>query len=71
MDPAHAIEWAYIPHFYNSFYVYQYSICIAAASFFSKAIPSGGLKKWDNYLSVLKASGSDYPVDILKRAGFI
>ncbi|CAN5388824.1 hypothetical protein BH10PSE12_BH10PSE12_12910 [soil metagenome] len=69
MDPAYAIEWAYIPHFYNSFYVYQYSTCIAAASFFSKAILSGGATERDNYLSVLKAGGSDYPVDILKRAG--
>ena len=26
-------EWAYIPHFYNSFYVYQYATCISAASY--------------------------------------
>ena len=31
--------------------------------------PEGGAKERDNYLSVLKAGGSDYPVDILKRAG--
>jgi oligoendopeptidase F len=62
-------EWAYIPHFYNSFYVYQYATCISAASYFARTILKGGVKERDNYLGVLKAGGSDYPVDILKRAG--
>ncbi|MEG3147173.1 oligoendopeptidase F [Sphingomonas sp. RT2P30] len=66
---AFASEWAYIPHFYNSFYVYQYATCISAASYFARSILHGSAKERDNYLSVLKAGGSDYPVDILKRAG--
>jgi oligoendopeptidase F len=65
----YASEWAYIPHFYTSFYVYQYATCISAASYFARSILKGGTKERDNYLSVLKAGGSDYPVDILKRAG--
>ena len=65
----YASEWAYIPHFYTSFYVYQYATCISAASYFARSILKGGAKERDNYLSVLKAGGSDYPVDILKRAG--
>jgi oligoendopeptidase F len=69
LDPAYGNEWAFIPHFYNSFYVYQYATCISAAGYFSRAILAGGPKERDNYLSVLKAGGSDYPVDILKRAG--
>lgn len=69
IDPAYAIEWAYIPHFYNSFYVYQYSTCIAAATYFAQSILAGGAAERDNYLGVLKAGGSDYPVEILKRAG--
>ncbi len=69
LQPTYGNEWAYIPHFYNSFYVYQYATCIAAANFFARAIASGGAKARDNYLGVLKAGGSDYPVDILKRAG--
>jgi oligoendopeptidase F len=69
MDPVYANEWAYIPHFYNSFYVYQYATCIAAASFFAQAILKGGAKERDNYLSMLKAGGSDYPTEVLKRAG--
>ncbi len=69
LDPVYGNEWAFIPHFYTSFYVYQYATCIAAATYFAQAILKGGPKERDNYLSVLKAGGSDYPVDILKRAG--
>lgn len=69
IDPAYAVEWAYIPHFYSSFYVYQYATCIAAASYFARQILSGGAKERDNYLNVLKAGGSAYPTDVLKNAG--
>jgi oligoendopeptidase F len=69
IDPAYAAEWAYIPHFYTSFYVYQYATCISAASYFARSILKGGAKERDNYLTVLKSGGSDYPVEILKRAG--
>ncbi|MET0280636.1 MAG: oligoendopeptidase F [Steroidobacteraceae bacterium] len=69
LDPAYGNEWAYVPHFYNSFYVFQYATCISAAAYFTQSILNGGTKERDGYLSVLKAGGSDYPVDILKRAG--
>ena len=69
VSDTYASEWAYIPHFYNSFYVYQYATCISAASYFARSILKGGAKERDNYLSVLKAGGSAYPYDILKRAG--
>ncbi|THD37920.1 MAG: oligoendopeptidase F [Sphingomonas sp.] len=69
VSDTYASEWAYIPHFYNSFYVYQYATCISAASYFAQSILKGGVKERDNYLSVLKAGGSDYPYDVLKRAG--
>ncbi len=69
IDDAYASEWAYIPHFYNDFYVYQYSTSIAAAAYFAKKVQTGGAKGRDTYLNVLKAGGSDYPTEILKRAG--
>lgn len=69
VSDTYASEWAYIPHFYNSFYVFQYATCISAASYFAQSILKGGAKERDNYLSVLKAGGSDYPYDVLKRAG--
>jgi oligoendopeptidase F len=69
VSDTYASEWAYIPHFYNSFYVYQYATCISAASYFARSILKGGAKERDNYLSVLKAGGSDFPYEVLKRAG--
>ncbi|HEX6860135.1 MAG TPA: oligoendopeptidase F [Caulobacteraceae bacterium] len=69
IDPNYAIEWAGIPHFYHDFYVYQYATSIAASVFFDDQIAKGGAKAAENYLNVLRAGGSDYPVEILKRAG--
>jgi oligoendopeptidase F len=69
IDDLYGVEWAYIPHFYNDFYVYQYATSLAAAAYFSQAIAAGDTKVRDTYLGVLKSGGSDYPYDILKKAG--
>ncbi len=69
LDASYGHEWAMIPHFYNSFYVYQYSTCIAAASYFTQSILQGGARERDNYLSLLKAGGSNHPVELIRRAG--
>lgn len=69
IDPAYAIEWAFIPHFYNSFYVYQYATSIAAATAFAQSVLKDGAPARDRYLGALKAGGSDYPVPVLKAAG--
>jgi oligoendopeptidase F len=69
LDPSYGHEWAMIPHFYNSFYVYQYSTCIAAATYFTQSILQGGSRERDNYLTLLKSGGSDYPVNLIRRAG--
>ena len=69
IDDIYGAEWEYIPHFYNDFYVYQYATCLSAAAYFSHGIESGDTKLRDTYLGVLKAGGSDYPYDILKKAG--
>ncbi len=63
------IEWAYVPHFYYNFYVYQYATSIAGAAYFVDKIKSDGDKARDVYLDFLKAGGSDYPVEILRNAG--
>ena len=69
IDDYLAIEWAYIPHFFRDFYVYQYATCVAASAFFSDRTLAGGPKERESYLDVLRAGGSDYPVDVIKRAG--
>ena len=69
IDPTYAAEWAYIPHFYYNFYVYQYATSIAASAYFSDQVLAGGAKARDNYLNVLRAGGSDYPTNTLLKAG--
>lgn len=69
IDDKYAVEWAYIPHFYNSFYVYQYATSIAASSLFADAILKGEPGARERYLGLLKAGGSDYPYELVKRAG--
>ncbi|MEW8957141.1 oligoendopeptidase F [Clostridium sp.] len=63
------IEWARIPHFYGDFYVYQYATGYAAASSFANSILKEGEKAVERYKGFLKAGGSDYPINILKKAG--
>ena len=63
------MEWSRIPHFYSDFYVYQYATGYAAASSFARAILEQGQKAVDSYTEFLKAGGSDYPINILKKAG--
>lgn len=63
------MEWARIPHFYSSFYVYKYATGFSAASSFAKQILEEGQPAVDRYLNFLKSGGSDYPINILKKAG--
>lgn len=69
VDDAYAVEWAYVPHFYTEFYVYQYATSLAAAYDLMEKVLAGGPAERDAYLAILKAGGSDYPYRILKRAG--
>jgi len=69
IDDLVTIEWAYIPHFYRDFYVYQYATSIAASSAFADRILKGEPGVVDTYLGLLKAGGSDHPYDLVKRAG--
>ena len=63
------MEWARIPHFYRSFYVYKYAIGFSAASALAKGILEGEEGAVDRYIEFLSSGGSDYPVEQLKRAG--
>jgi len=69
MDPAYAIEWAYIQHYFYGFYVFQYATSITAANYFADKLLHGTAKDRENYLSVLRAGGSDYGYNILRKAG--
>ena len=63
------LEWARIPHFYNNFYVYKYATGFSAATALSKQILEEGHPAVERYLSFLKSGGSDYPLNLLKKAG--
>jgi oligoendopeptidase F len=69
IDPLYAIEWAYIPHFYRTFYVFQYATSVSGAVFFAQSVLNGGAPQRERYLDALRAGGSDYPTEILRRAG--
>ncbi|HUN28086.1 MAG TPA: M3 family metallopeptidase [Steroidobacteraceae bacterium] len=69
VDPAYCIEWAYVPHFYYDFYVWQYATSMAGAAAFTDAILSEGVPARERFLAMLRAGGSDYPYPLYKRAG--
>jgi len=69
VDQAIEMEWARIPHFYSSFYVYKYATGFSAATSFAKQILEEGEPAVERYTGFLKSGGSDYPIEILKRAG--
>ncbi|AEE95941.1 oligoendopeptidase F [Mahella australiensis] len=63
------LEWSRIPHFYSSFYVYKYATGFSAATALSQQILSEGKTAVDRYINFLKSGGSDYPIELLKKAG--
>ncbi|MBZ9636521.1 oligoendopeptidase F [Clostridium sp. FP1] len=69
VDEGIDMEWSRIPHFYSDFYVYQYTTGFAAANSFSKMIVEEGESAVERYKDFLKSGGSDYPINILKKAG--
>lgn len=68
-NPQIQYEWARIPHFYYNYYVYQYSTGFAAASALAEKIVHGSQEDRDRYIEYLKAGKSDYPLNIMRKAG--
>jgi oligoendopeptidase F len=62
-------EWAVIPHFYRNFYVYQYSTGIIASSALSEKVMTGDKAATEKYIKFISSGGSDYPIELLKKAG--
>jgi len=69
VDKEIEIEWARIPHFYRSFYVYQYATGFSAATSLTEGILKNGRENVEKYLNFLSSGGSKYPLDLLKDAG--
>ncbi|MDT1997469.1 oligoendopeptidase F [Carnobacterium divergens] len=68
-DPEIAVEWARIPHFYYNYYVYQYATGFSAASALSAKILKKEEHALEKYLNYLKSGSSDFPIEVMKKAG--
>ncbi|NOY77075.1 MAG: oligoendopeptidase F [Calditrichaeota bacterium] len=69
INPLYYVEWAYIPHFYYNFYVYQYATSFVASQALVTKVLSGDKEAVQRYLTFLKSGGSEYPVKMLQDAG--
>ena len=77
VDDLLAIEWAYVPHFYYDFYVYQYATSMVASTSLARAVreeaatskTTGKTPRRDAYLKMLSSGSSKYAIDLLKEAG--
>lgn len=68
------VTWARIPHFFSTpYYVYQYATCFASTAKIMQGLraadPDIKAGRVEEYLSLLRAGGSDYPMSLLKSAG--
>lgn len=69
IDDYISMEWAFIPHFYYNFYVYQYSTSFTASTSLAEKVLAGDKNALAKYMEFLSAGGSDYPIELLKKAG--
>ena len=73
-DDVAQITWARVPHFFASpYYVYQYATCYASSAQLIQRMTSDSVEERregiEQFLDLLRAGGSDYPMELLKRAG--
>ncbi len=68
-DKEISYEWARIPHFYTSFYVYKYATGIISAICIAEKILKNGQTAIDDYFKFLSSGGSDRPTNLLKLTG--
>lgn len=63
-------EWARIDHFFKyDYYVYQYATSLAASTSLFEKVTKEGEPARKKYIELLKAGNSDYPINLLKKAG--
>jgi oligoendopeptidase F len=69
VDDYVAHEWAFIPHFYYNFYVYQYATSFTASSALSEKVLAGEPGVTERYLKFISSGSAKYPLELLKDAG--
>lgn len=63
------VEWAFVPHFYYNYYVYQYATSFTASTALAEKVIGGEDGAVERVLRFLSAGGSKYPIELLKAAG--
>ena len=63
------MTWARFGHLYSDYYVYQYATGISGAQALSNRVLRGEPGAVEDYLGFLKSGSSDYPLEVLKKAG--
>ncbi len=69
IDDLYSVEWAYVPHFYYNFYVYQYSTSFTASTALAEKVLNKEKGAAKEYIEFISSGGSDYPIELLKKAG--
>jgi len=69
IDEGYALNWGRISHYYRTFYVYKYATSLCASTALAKSVLDGEEGAIDKYMNFLKSGGSDYPIELLKKAG--
>ncbi len=69
IDDLYTVEWAYVPHFYYNFYVYQYATSFTASTALAEKVLGKEEGVVEKYIEFLSSGGSDYPIELLKKAG--
>jgi oligoendopeptidase F len=69
IDNLYHLEWAYIPHFYMNFYVYQYATSFTASSVLAGRVLGKENGSVEKYLQFISSGASKYPIELLKDAG--
>jgi len=69
VDDYVANEWAFIPHFYSNYYVFQYATSFTASSALSEKVLTGEAGATERYLKFISSGQSKYPIELLKDAG--
>jgi oligoendopeptidase F len=69
-EPLKKLVWCYIPHlFHTPFYVYQYATSYAASQAIYQNVRNIVPGAFDKYIELLKSGSSDFPVELIKKAG--
>jgi len=69
IDELYINEWMFVPHFYYNMYVFQYATSQTARTAMYEKIVEQGEPAVENFKNLLRAGGSDYPNELLLRAG--